>query len=87
MGFFKGIAEKIDTSFASITGDEAKVATNMLKDVKLATKEALIEKAYDMGANGIVGIDYEGFQIGSIIVVAISGTAVVIEPITETEQG
>lgn len=85
MGLFKGIASTIDVAFVSLTGEEATVASQILNDVKSETKKSLISKAAELGANAIIGIAYEGFSLGSIIAVAITGTAVIIEKIAEKE--
>lgn len=84
MGLLKGIASKIDTAFVSLTGDEATVASKLLNDVKKEAKKSLIAKAAELGANAIIGIDYEGFSLGGVIAVAITGTAVVIEELSKS---
>ena len=84
MGLLKGIASKIDTAIVSLTGDEATVASKLLNDVKKEAKKSLIAKAAELGANAIIGIDYEGFSLGGVIAVAITGTAVVIEELSKS---
>lgn len=86
VGLFKGIASTIDAAVVSITGDEATVASKKLNEVKLEAKRSLISKAVDLGANAIIGIDYEGFSLGGIIAVAITGTAVVVRKMEDTEN-
>ena len=54
---------------------------NKLNDVKDQLKSRLVRKAVDMGANAMLGIDFESSKLGDLIMVSMTGTAVKIEKI------
>lgn len=70
--------------FAQLTGDEFKAITHRLKEVKAIVRQKLIKDAISLGANAIIGIDFESSNlIGDTILVSMTGTAVKIEKIIE----
>jgi len=71
--FFAGIRD--------IVGGRAGSYEKVLREGKETSLNEMIERAQDMGANAIVGIDIDYETIGangSMLMVATSGTAVVI---------
>ena len=79
LGLGKAIVSGFDNFFSSLAGSEATTMTNKLNEVKEQLKTRLIEKAIDMGANAMLGVDFESSKLGDLIMVSISGTAVRIE--------
>jgi uncharacterized protein YbjQ (UPF0145 family) len=73
--FFAGIRD--------IIGGRSGSYEKVLRKAKEAAIEDMVEAAKDLGANGVVGIDfdYETIQIkegGDMLMVTVTGTAVVI---------
>ena len=81
LGFGKAIVSSFDNLFSAVTGTEATTIINKLNEVKSQLKTRLIRKAVDMGANAMLGIDFESSKLGDLIMVSITGTAVKIEPV------
>ena len=71
--FFAGIRD--------IVGGRSASYEKVLREAKDSALQEMMERAYMMGANAIVGIDLDYETIGangSMLMVAVSGTAVVI---------
>ena len=67
-------------SITNIIGDESIVLSRKIDEAKFAAMEELKEKAVDIGANAIIGIDIDFSMFGdSMIAVIANGTAVMIE--------
>ncbi|NSW54300.1 MAG: heavy metal-binding domain-containing protein [Anaerolineae bacterium] len=72
--------KSIGNSFASLTGEELSALSERLNELKTTLKDRVIRKAIDMGANALLGIDFESSVINSgTIMVSITATAVTIE--------
>ena len=68
-------------SIRDIVGGRSASYENVLREAKDTSIQEMIERAQQMGANAIVGIDIDYETIGasgSMLMVACSGTAVVI---------
>lgn len=75
--FFKDFKAGLSDFFGGRSGSYEKV---LLKARDTATKE-MMERAEELGANAIVGIDYDYETIGaqgSMLMVSVTGTAVII---------
>lgn len=75
--FFKDFKAGLSDFFGGRSGSYEKV---LMKARDTATKE-MTERAEELGANAIVGIDYDYETIGaqgSMLMVSVTGTAVVI---------
>jgi uncharacterized protein YbjQ (UPF0145 family) len=74
-GVFKGALQ-------SLKGGEVKAFTSEIEKARVQATERAIEKAKDMGANAIIGMDIETSDIGqtNITLISATGTAVMIEP-------
>lgn len=81
LGFGKSFLSSIDNSIAALTGTEATTMIGKLNEVKAELKQRLMEKAARMGANAMLGIDFESSKIGDLIMVSMTGTAVKISKI------
>lgn len=68
--------------FASLTGDEMTAMTNRINELKQQALLSLKEKAVQIGANALIGIDFETTLPGnSAILVSVSGTAIKVRKI------
>jgi uncharacterized protein YbjQ (UPF0145 family) len=74
-GVFKG-------AFQALKGGEVKAFTSEIEKARVQATERAIEKAKEMGANAIIGMDIETSDIGqtNITLISATGTAVIIEP-------
>lgn len=87
--FKAGFLKSISATFANIGsvlsfGDQELAGTTALLDnAREYAINKMIDKAGDLGANAIIGIDSESSAGGDIIHIAIMGTAVYVEPIEQ----
>ncbi len=79
LGFGKSIISSLDNFVSALSGSEATTMIDKLNEVKGLLKKRLIQKAVDLGANAILGIDFESSKIGDLIMVSMTGTAVFIQ--------
>lgn len=92
LGLGKTLISGLDNIFSAITGTEATEMINKLNNVKQQLRERVIAKARKIGANALIGIDFESSKIGDLIMVSMTATAVRIDrivsplPCTESEQ-
>lgn len=74
--------KSLGNAFSAFTGSEVSAYTERLSELKREIKNTLKYKAYAIGANAIVGIDYETTILdNSMIMISISGTAVNISQV------
>lgn len=78
-GFFKSCIASFDNFGAAIAGAEATQTTERLESIKNSLRNRVKEKAVKMGANALVGIDFEQSGMGDLIMVSMTATAVSIE--------
>ena len=83
LGFGKSIVSGFDNFFSAVTGTEATTMINKLNEVKDQLKTRLIRRAVDIGANAMLGIDFESSKLGDLIMVSMTGTAVKVEKIKD----
>ena len=83
IGFFKSISSSIDNFFSAVTGSEATTMIEKLNAVKGELRKRMREKATRLGANALIGIDFESSKLGDMIMVSMTATAVRIEKIIE----
>ena len=79
----RGVGGKIIAGFQSAFGGEVTAFTTELEKAKVETINRLREKAKNMGANAVVGLDMETTDLGlqaGVVAISATGTAVVIEP-------
>lgn len=86
MGFAKGIAASFENIGAAFSGGEATVVTERLNEIKGILKDRIKAKALDNGANALLGIDFESSSVGDLMMVSMTATAVVIEPVTNNSE-
>ena len=75
-GFFSEVSAQIDDFFGTTSSPYEK----KISDAKNVAKNKLIYEAIEIGANALIGIDFDIMTIGNnMIVVSANGTAVFIE--------
>lgn len=79
----RGVGGKIVAGIQGIFGGEVTSYTSECEKARGECTDRIIENARKMGANAIVGTDYETSDIlqGTATVFAASGTAVIVKPI------
>lgn len=83
----RGLGQNVWAFFRSWGGGEIKVYTNLLAQVRHQAIERLSQHAKSLGANAVVSIGFDTSEIGSVMTEVLAfGTAVVVEPDTETAQ-
>ena len=84
-GFLKSLSASFENIGAVLSfGDkELSGTTTLLDNAREYAIRKMIDKAANLGANAIVGIDSESSAGGDIIHIAIMGTAVYLEPVEE----
>lgn len=83
----RGLGQNIWAFFRSWGGGEIKVYTDLLAQVRHQAIERLSEHAKSLGANAVISIGFDTSEIGSVMTEVLAfGTAVVVEPDTETSQ-
>jgi len=77
----RGLGGKIVGSLQSIVGGEVSAFTKEIDKAKDEALKRLIEQAREIGANAVIGVDFETTEVfESVVLVAAHGTAVTIEP-------
>jgi len=75
-----GILKDFGAGFADVFGGSAKGYQKTLDKMKEMALKSLKLKAYKLGANAIIGIDLDyGDLRGSMLMLVINGTAVIVE--------
>jgi len=83
----RGFLGKIVAGFQSMVGGEVSAFTSELEKARMEAISRLKDKARGMGANAVVGLDLETSDLGlqaGVVVVSATGTAVVVEPKSES---
>lgn len=90
IGLGRAITSSIDNWLSSLTGGEATEMVDKLNDAKSNLRQRVISKASRLGANALIGIDFESSRLGNLILVSMTATAVkidkIIEPLPITEE-
>ena len=77
----RGIGGKIVAGIQSMLGGEVTAFTYEIEKARIEAMSRAIEKAREMGANAIVGLDMETSNVlQSLVLISATGTAVIIEP-------
>ena len=84
----RGVGGKIMAGIEGMFGGEVTSYSSEAEKARRDSLERLIEKAAKMGANAIVGADFETSDIlrGTATLFSAYGTAVVIEPIKKGQE-
>lgn len=92
LGFGKSIISSFDNMLSSLTGTEATAMIEKLNAVKFELRDRVIAKATQLGANALIGVDFESSKLGDLIMVSMTATAVKIDkivsplPVTQQDQ-
>lgn len=83
----RGVGGKIVAGIEGIIGGEVTAYTSECEKARRESLQRLIENAQKMGANAVVGTDFETSEIlqSTATVFSAYGTAVVIKPIEKRE--
>lgn len=80
MGFFKSLGASIENISIYLPGDRELSGTEKLfKDAREFAINKMKTEAYSLGANAIIGIDFETSIVNEIMHITINGTAVYVE--------
>ena len=75
-----GMFSELDAGLSDLFGTKGKMFSDKLKKARLLVMDELKGEAVDLGANAIIGIDYDFNMFrNNIIGIVVTGTAVVIE--------
>lgn len=92
IGFGKSLMAGLDNFFSALSGSEATEMIDKLNNVKYQLRERVINRARKLGANALIGIDFESSKLGDLIMVSMTATAVKIDkivsplPLTQSEN-
>ncbi len=81
LGLGKSLAAGLDNIFPALGGTEATEIVDKLNDVKMQLRQRVIEKAEQLGADALIGIDFESSKLGDLIMVSMTATAVKLDRI------
>ncbi len=79
----RGVLGKFVASIQTMLGGEVTAFTKELEKARFEAIDRLGEKAIEMGANAVVGLDLETSDLGlkaGVTVISATGTAVIVEP-------
>jgi len=76
-----GFARSFVGGFSSLRQGEVSQYTEVLEDARRHALDRLLENAYLMGANGVLGVRFDSTEIGNNMSEIVAyGTAVVLSP-------
>lgn len=77
----RGVGGKFLASIQSMFGGEVSTFTREMEKAKQEALKRLIEEARRLGANAVIGVDFETTEVfQSVVLVSAHGTAVEVEP-------
>jgi uncharacterized protein YbjQ (UPF0145 family) len=76
----RGVGGKFVASIQSMVGGEVSAFTYEIEKARDEAVQRMREQARQMGANAIIGVDFESADLLSVIVISTTGTAVIVEP-------
>ncbi len=79
----RGVLGKFVASIQTMLGGEVTAFTTELEKARFEAMDRVRQKAINMGANAIIGLDLETSDIGlqaGVTVISATGTAVIVEP-------
>ena len=81
IGFGRSVSSAIDNIASAFLGTEATEIMDALEQAKSELRNRVIRKAERLGANALIGIDFESSHLGDLVMVSMTATAVKIEKI------
>lgn len=83
----RGIAGRFVASFQALLGGEVSAFTREMEKAKQEALKRLVEEAEKLGANAVIGIDFETTEVfQTVVLVSAHGTAVIVEPEQATQS-
>jgi uncharacterized protein YbjQ (UPF0145 family) len=76
----RGVGGKFVASIQSMVGGEVSAFTYEIEKARDEAIQRMREQAQQMGANAVIGVDFESADLLSVIVISTTGTAVIVEP-------
>ncbi|MEM2122804.1 MAG: heavy metal-binding domain-containing protein [Candidatus Bathyarchaeia archaeon] len=79
----RGVLGKFIAGFQTMLGGEVTAFTTELEKARQEAMDRVRQKAVEMGANAVVGLDIETSDLGlqaGVTVISATGTAVIVEP-------
>jgi uncharacterized protein YbjQ (UPF0145 family) len=79
----RGVLGKFIAGFQTMLGGEVTAFTTELEKARQEAMDRVRQKALEMGANAVVGLDIETSDLGlqaGVIVISATGTAVIVKP-------
>lgn len=83
LGAGRSFMSALDNAIASFAGSEATIMIDKLNEEKANLRNRVIKKAAQLGANALIGIDFESSKLGDLMMISMTATAVKIEKIAE----
>ncbi len=76
----RGVGGKFVAGIQSMVGGEVSAFTYEIEKARDEAIQRMKEQAQQMGANAVIGVDFESADLLSAIVISTTGTAVIVEP-------
>jgi len=77
----RGVGGRFIASLQTIFGGEISAFTKELEKAKREALERMVEEARKMGANAVIGIDFETTEVfEAVVLISAHGTAVEVAP-------
>ncbi len=77
--FGSGIGTELKGLVAAFTGKRTGGYEKKLHETRMAALEQMQSQAAELGANAVVGVDVDYEFIDTVLMISISGTAVIVE--------
>lgn len=71
---------KFVAGIQSMLGGEVSAFTMEIQKARVESVQRMQQRAQEMGANAVIGLDIESSDLIGAIVISATGTAVVVEP-------
>lgn len=77
--FGANVFKDIMASIRDIVGGRSMTYEKTITDARETSLREMVERAEALGANAVIGIDYDYETIGNMLMVSVTGTAVVVQ--------
>jgi uncharacterized protein YbjQ (UPF0145 family) len=77
----RGVGGKFVAGIQSMVGGEVTAFTSELEKTQVEALDRVKQKALELGANAIIGVNFETTEVfQSTVMISVTGTAVIVEP-------
>jgi len=76
----RGVGGKFVAGIQSMVGGEVSAFTMEIEKARAEAVARMRQKAQELGANAVTGLDIESSDLLSVIIISATGTAVLVEP-------